>query len=71
MQPKTAKLFMWEKHRKILFIGSKNCGKFTASHRSNLPRKQVFPTSIIRPSKQALKRNCGFPHSSDWPLHTA
>ena len=71
MQTETANLIMWEKHRKISFTGSKNCGKFTVSHRSNLPSAPAFPTSIIRPLRRALKKNYGFPHLNGWPTPTA
>jgi len=53
VQHKTAKLFMWAKHRKISFNGSKNCGKFTMLRRSNFPSAPAFHTSIIRPLKRA------------------
>ena len=62
---------MWAKHRKISFYGSKNCGKFTASHRSNFPSAPAFHTSIIRPLKQVWKKNCGYPLWNGWWTHTA
>ena len=71
VQAQTAKLFMWAKHRKHSFTGSKSCGRFTASPKSSFPSKPTSPTSIIRPLKQGLKRNCGFPPSNVWRTHTA
>ena len=71
MQAQTAKLFMWVKHRKHSFTGSKSCGRFTASLRSSFPSKPASPTNTIRPLRQGLKRNCEFPPLNVWRTHTA
>jgi len=60
VQAKTATLFACPQRKRSSSLVSKNCGKFTVSHKRSFPKPAVFPTSIIKPSNQARKGNCGF-----------